>query len=154
MSREEFASLAVESLDALGYEYTHETVDASKAEEFMLGAGKEVNRITVESPMSFTVDVVTAKSNPLLAFSLKFFSPEDVRDEMTSGASVVDIEGIDADSRFGVASLLAEMTARRERPPWKLTHHVGFRLAFLLRWKVKFFWWYWLETYRATEPDD
>jgi len=145
MSREEFVERATETLDALGYEYTLEEVDTTGGEKLMLGAGEEGDRIAVTEPATFTVDVVTAKSNPVVGYALKFFSTEEMREEMTAGASVVDVDGIDEESRPAIGSFLAGVIARSDRPPWKLTHHVGFRLAVLLRLKVKLLWRYWLD---------
>ncbi|WP_254525711.1 hypothetical protein [Natrinema caseinilyticum] len=121
-----------------------ETTDTSGGEQLMLGSGEEGDRITVTAPDQFTVDAVTAKSNPVLAFGLKFFSTEEMREEMTADACVVDVGGIDDESRSAVGALLSGVTERSDRPPWKLTHHVGFRLAVLLRLKVRLLWRYWL----------
>lgn len=145
MSREEFLDRATGVLDDLGYEYEIESVDTTGGEKLMLGAGEEADRISVTEPASFTVEAVTAKSNPVVGYALKFFSTEEMREEMTSGASVVDVRGIDDESRPAVGALLAGVVARSDRPPWKLTHHVGFRLAVLLRLKVKLLWTYWLD---------
>jgi hypothetical protein len=145
MSREEFLDRATETLDALGYEYALETVDTTGGEKLMLGAGDEADRISVREPVPFTVDVVTAKSNPVVGYALKFFSTEEMREEMTAGASVVDIDGIDDENRPAIGAFLSGVVERSDRPPWKLTHHVGFRLAVLLRLKVKLLWRYWLD---------
>lgn len=144
MSSEDFVSRATETLDDLGYEYTLENINTTGGEKLMLGAGDEGSHISVDAPAPFTIDVVTAKSNPVLAFGLKFFSTEDMREEMTANACVVDVDGIDDESRSTVAALLSGVIERSDRPPWKLTHHVGFRLAVLLRLKVKLLWKYWL----------
>ena len=149
MSREEFLNRATATLDDLGYEYTLEEVDTTAGEKLMLGADDEADRITVKQPASFTVNVVTATSNPVVGYALKFFSTEEMREEMTAGASVVDIDGIDDENRPLIGALLAGVVDRSDRPPWKLTHHVGFRLAVLLRLKVRVLWKYWLDV----DPD-
>lgn len=145
LSREEFVTCATATLSMLGYEYSLAEIDTSGAEKLMLGAGDESVRITVESPISFTIDVVTAKSNPLTAYALKFFSTEEMREEMTAGACIVDFKNIDADSRPAIAAFVTDLVEEIPRPPWKLTHHVGFRLAVILRLKVRMFWKYWLK---------
>ncbi|MFC7157173.1 hypothetical protein ACFQPA_17200 [Halomarina halobia] len=150
MSREQFLSRATDSLDALGYEYSTEVIDTTGAEKLMLGAGDEGVRIDVEAPVPFTVEAVTAKSNPVVGYMLKFFSTEEMREEMTADVCVVDVRGIDADSRPAIASFVSELVERSDRPPWRLTHHVGFRLAVLLRLKVKLLWRYWLGVDRST----
>jgi hypothetical protein len=112
----------------------------------MLGSGETGDRIEVEPPAAFTVSVVTAKSNPAVGYMLKFFSTEEMREEMTAGVCVVDLDGIDEESRPVIGEFVTGVIERSDRPPWKLTHHVGFRLAVLLRLKVKLYWRYWLET--------
>lgn len=145
MSREEFVSRATATLSTLGYEYSLEEIDTSGAEKLMLGAGDKNDRITVESPASFTIDVVTAKSNPLMAYALKLFSTEEMREEMTAGACIVDFRDIDVDSRPAIAAFVSSLVEENTYPPWRLTHHIGFRLAVILRLKVRMFWRYWLK---------
>jgi hypothetical protein len=146
MERETFVELATETLDELGYEYTYEQVETSNGEQYMLGAGDEADRITVEAPEQFTVQVVTAKANPAVGYALKFFSPKEMRDEMTSGACVVDVQDVTGTTRPHIARFLTGVVERSDHPPWKVTHHVGFRLAVLLRVKIRLLWKYWLRT--------
>lgn len=144
MDRKEFVEIATASLDDLGYEYSHEELDTTDGERFMLGADATGDQIKVESPVTFTVQTVTAKSNPGVGFALKFFSTEEKREEMTSGACVVDLQTIDETTRSHMAQFMQQVIEQSDRPPWKVTHHVGFRLAFLLRWKIRILWKYWL----------
>ena len=55
LDREEFVQLATEALDDLSYEYTHEDIETTGGEQFMLGAGDDVDQITVDEPEPFTV---------------------------------------------------------------------------------------------------
>lgn len=145
LEREEFVALATEALEDLGYEYSLEELETTDGERFMLGAGETGEEIAVESPVPFTIQTVTAKSNPGVGFALKFFSPEEEREEMTSGACVVDLRDIDKTTRPYIARFVQRMFDLSDHPPWKVTHHVGFRLAFLLRWKIRVLWRYWLD---------
>jgi len=144
MEREAFVELATETLDDLEYEYTYERIDTSSGEQYMLGAGDEADQLTVETPEPFTVQVVTAKANPAVGYALKFFSTKEMRDEMTSGASVVDVQDVTGTTRPHIARFLSGVIERSDHPPWEVTHHVGFRLAVLLRVKIRLLWKYWL----------
>lgn len=144
LDREEFVELATGSLADLGYEYTHERIETTGGEQFMLGAGDEADQITVEAAEPFTIQVVTAKANPGVGYGLKFFATKEMRDEMTSGACVVDLRDVTETTRPHIARFMRAVIERSDHPPWKVTHHVGFRLAVLLRWKIRILWKYWL----------
>lgn len=146
ISQKNFVELAHETLDDLGYKYSSEEFETSGAEELMLGSDEKGEQITVEAPARFSVEVVTAKSNPVLAYTLKFFSTKDRREEMTSGACVVDLYKIDHDTRPAIVKFMNRLIEKSDHPPWKVTHHAGFRLAVLLRLKIQFFWKYWLRS--------
>lgn len=153
IDREEFVELATETLNDLGYEYTREVVDTTSGEKHMLGAGDERDEITVEAPEQFTIEIVTAKANPGVGYALKFFSTQEMRQEMTSGACVVDIQDVTKATRPHIARFMQRVIERSDHPPWKVTHHVGFRLAFLLRWKIRILWKYWLRTDHESVAD-
>lgn len=146
LSREDFVELTTETLDDLSYEYTHEQIKTTGGEKFMLGAGDEGDQITVEAPEPFTIQVVTAKANPGVGYALKFFATKEMRDEMTSGACVVDLQDVTETTRPHIAQFMRAVIEQSNRPPWKVTHHVGFRLAVLLRMKIRMLWKYWLRT--------
>lgn len=153
LDREEFVELATEALDDLGYEYTREEIETTSGEQFMLGAGDEANEITVEEPEPFTIQVVTATANPGVGYALKFFATKEMRDEMTSGACVVDLRDVTEATRPHIARFMRAVIERSDHPPWKVTHHVGFRLAVLLRWKIRLLWKYWLRADRGSAAD-
>lgn len=146
LDRAEFVELATDTLDDLGYGYTHEETDTTSGEQFMLGAGDEADEIAVDAPEPFTIQVVTAKANPGVGYGLKFFSTKEMREEMTSGACVVDLQDVTGATRPYMARFMRAVIERSDHPPWKVTHHVGFRLAVLLRWKIRILWKYWLRT--------
>ncbi|ELY37754.1 hypothetical protein [Natronorubrum tibetense] len=144
IDRDEFTELAIETLDELEYDYTHEVTETTSGEKYMLTAGDEKVEIAIKAPEQFTIQVVTAKANPGVGYALKFFSTKEMREEMTSNACVVDIQDVTKTTRPRIAQFMQRVIEQSDHPPWKVTHHVGFRLAFLLRWKIRILWKYWL----------
>lgn len=143
LSREGFAGLATTTLDALDYEYAIEETATSGGERAMLGAEDEGCRIAVTSPASFEIDVVDATVDPVTNVALSFLTTEQHREELTTDLCVVTLSPIDEETRPAMARIMTRVMAASDRPPWKLTHHVKFRLAVLLRLKVKVLWEYW-----------
>jgi hypothetical protein len=142
-SHETFLARTERALRELGYEYRVEDLPATTGERVMLGAG-DGNRVSVSAPQAFDIDVIEATVDPMTGFGLKFFVPEDQREEMTADLCVVDINVVDETTRPVIAQFVERVVELSERPPWRLTHHVGFRLAVLLRLKVRLLWRYWL----------
>jgi hypothetical protein len=144
-SHETFLARTEQALRELDYEYTVEELPASAGERVMLGAD-DGDRVSVSSPEAFDIDIIVATVDPLTGFGLQLFVPEEQRDEMTSELCVVDINVVDETTRPVIGRFIERVVELSERPPWKVTHHVGFRLAVLLRLKVRLLWQYWLNT--------
>lgn len=141
-SRSDFREQTTAVLDDLGYEYEVDEAEATKSEEVMLGA-EEGTTIRVREPAAFEITILSATADPLTRFGLQLFMTEKRREEVTGDLSVVDIGEIDAANESAIATYVTAVIDACDRPPWKLTHHVGFRLAFLLRLKVRLLWRYW-----------
>lgn len=142
-SQETFLARTEQALCELDYEYHIEDLPATAGERVMLGAD-DGDRVSVSSPESFDIDIIVATIDPLTGFGLQFFVPEDQREEMTSDLCVVDISVIDKTTRPVIARFVERVVELSERPPWRLTHHISFRLAILLRLKIRLLWQYWL----------
>lgn len=144
-SQETFLTRTEQALRELEYEYHIEDLPATAGERVMLGAD-DGDRVSVSAPEAFDIDILVATIDPLTGFGLQLFVPEDQREEMTSDLCVVDIHVVDETTRPVIAQFIERVVELSERPPWRLTHHVGFRLAVLLRLKVRLLWQYWLDT--------
>lgn len=142
-SRKAFLVRTERALRELEYDYRVEDLPTTAGERVMLGAG-DGNRVSVCAPEAFDIDIIEATVDPLTDFGLKIFVPEDQRKEMTTDLCVVDISVVDETTRPAIARFIERVVEPSERPPWRLTHHVGFRLAVLLRLKVRLLWRYWL----------
>jgi hypothetical protein len=149
-SKERFRSLATRILDELDYEYTIEEMETTSGEQAMLGSDEIGLRIAVSTPLSFEIEVVSASVDPATNITMSFLLPEDRQDEMTTDLCVVTVSPIDEETRPVIARFMTHLIEESDRPPWKLTHHIKFRLAVLLRLKVKLLWGYWQQT--GSEP--
>lgn len=143
-SQERFVEAAVTALDDLGYQYGFEETTATQGEQTLLGAEEGGKRLTVSAPTSFDVTVITATMDPITNFALSVFVTEERLDEITSDLCIVTLRPVTDETRREIARLVAAIVAESETPPWKLTHHIKFRLAVLLRLKVRLLWKYWL----------
>ncbi|MCH7660978.1 MAG: hypothetical protein IH933_10505, partial [Euryarchaeota archaeon] len=99
---------------------------------------------------SVEIEVVSASVDPATNITMSFLLPEDRQDEMTTDLCVVTVSPIDEETRPVIARFMTHLIEESDRPPWKLTHHIKFRLAVLLRLKVKLLWGYWQQT--GSEP--
>lgn len=141
-----FRSFATTTLDSLDYEYTVEEMETTSGEQAMLGSDETGSRIAVSAPVSFEIEVVSASADPATKIAMAFLLPEDRQEEMTTDLCVVTISPIDEETRPVIARFVTHLIEESDRPPWKLTHHIKFRLAVLLRLKVKLLWRYWQQT--------
>lgn len=142
-SPEDFSGIASAALDELGYEYSIQEIETTQGEQTMLGADETGRRVSVTDPVPFDVDVITATVDPVTKIMLSFFVTKERRKEATGGLCVVTISDITDETRLSIARFMTRVMAMSDRPPWKLTHHIGFRLAVLLRLKVRVLWTYW-----------
>jgi len=142
LAPDRFLALVIAALDGLGYDYARETVATTGGERTMLGADETGDRIVVSAPVAFEVEVVRATTDPLTGAALSLVMPPDRREEATGDLSVVTIRGGE-DARDAIAPFVDRVIAESDRPPWDVRHHVGFRLAVLLRLKLKVMWLYW-----------
>lgn len=149
-SKERFRSLATMTLDALDYEYATEEMETTSGEQAMLGSDEAGSRITVSAPAAFEIEVVDAKIDPATNIAMSFLLPEDRTEEMTADLCVVTVSPIDEETRPVISQFMTRLIGESDRPPWKLTHHIKFRLAVLLRLKVKLLWGYWREIEDST----
>lgn len=153
LSREDFRSLATGALDDLGYEYTSERIETSSSEEVWFGSDEQADRITVSKPEPFTIDVITATADPVTSVGLKLIISEKRRNAATDDLSFVTVSETNATTRPVIARFFARVIERADEPPWKVNHHLAFRLAILLRLKVKILWKYWIDVDATTsEP--
>lgn len=136
-------SLATAALDDLGYEYARETVATTGAERTMLGADETGDRIAVSDPVAFEVEVVRATADPLTGAALSTVLGSNRRESATAGLSVVTLREVNDETRPAMAAFVNRVIERGDRPPWDVRHHVGLRLAVLLRLKIKLLWGYW-----------
>lgn len=140
---ERFLTLAIGVLDELGYQYTVEEISTTGGERTMLGADETGDRITVSDPASFQIEVVRARINPVTSVALSLVLTEERREELTDELSVVTLREIDDTTRDAMAVFMNRVIAESDRPPWNVSHHIGFQLAVLLRYKIKLLWGYW-----------
>jgi hypothetical protein len=145
LSEERFRSLARTALDSLDYAYTVEEMETTSGEQAMLGSDEAGSRIAVSVPAAFEIEVVDAKIDPATNIAMSFLLPEDRTEEMTADLCVVTLSPVAEETRSTIARFMTRLIAESDRPPWKLTHHIKFRLAVLLRIKVKLLWGYWRE---------
>lgn len=146
---ERFLALATDALDDLGYEYDVAEIETTAGERTLLGAEETGDRIDVSSPADFEVEVVRATSSPLTRVALSVVLTSEQRADATGDLSVVTIRRLDDENREHVARFVAGVVDESDRRPWDVSHHVGFRLAVLLRYKVKVLWTYWLRRANA-----
>jgi hypothetical protein len=140
---ERFLALAIGVLDELGYLYTVEEISTTGGERTMLGSDETGDRILVSSPASFQIEVVRARINPITRVALSLVLTEEHREELTDDLSVITLREIDDTTRDAMAVFMNRLIAESDRPPWNVSHHVGFQLAVLLRYKIKILWGYW-----------
>lgn len=143
LSSERFLSLATDVLDELGYEYAVEEVTTTHGEQTMLGSDETGTRIDVTAPADFEVEVVRATNDPITRIGLSLVLTSDQREELTGDLCVVSLRRITDTNREAIAGFVNRVIAESERPPWNVSHHVRFRLAVLLRYKIKVLWGYW-----------
>lgn len=136
-------SLATAALDDLGYDYNRETVTTTGAERTMLGAEGTGDRLVVSDPVAFEVEVVRATADPLTGAALSAVLGPERRESATGGLSVVTLRPVDDRTRPAMAAFVNRLIERADRPPWDVHHHIGLRLAVLLRYKIKLLWSYW-----------
>lgn len=142
-SQEAVLARTEKTLRELEYEYSVKDLPATAGERVMLGADGG-DRVSISSPEAFDIDIIDATIDPLTGFGLQLFVAKDQREEMTSDLCVVDVSAVNEATRPVIAQFVKRFVELSERPPWRLTHHVGFRLAVLLRFKVRLLWQYWL----------
>ena len=138
-----FLGLTTSVLEELGYQYTVEELSTTRGERTMLGADETGDRIVVTDPVAFQIDVVRARNDPISSVALSFVLTEERREELTTELSVVTLREIDETTREAMAAVMNRVIAESDRPPWDVSHHIGFQLAVLLRYKVKLLWNYW-----------
>ncbi|WP_336346068.1 hypothetical protein [Halalkalicoccus ordinarius] len=138
-----FLALAIGVLDELGYQHTVEEISTTEGERTMLGADETGDRIIVSDPASFQIEVIRARINPITSVALSFVLTEERREELTDDLSVVTLREIDDTTRDAMAAFMNRVIAESDRPPWNVSHHIGFQLAVLLRYKIKILWGYW-----------
>lgn len=140
---ERFLALAIGVLDELGYRYTVEEISTTGGERTMLGADETGDRIVVSDPASFQIEVIRASINPITGVALSAVLTEERREELTDELSVVTLREVDDTTRDAMAAFMTRVIAESDRPPWNVSHHIGFQLAVLLRYKIKLLWSYW-----------
>lgn len=138
-----FLELSTDVLDDLGYRYTVEEMSTTRGERTMLGAEETGDRIVVSEPVPFRIEVIRARNDPVGGAALSLVLPEERREELTDELSVVTLREVDDATREAMATFVDRVIAESDRPPWKVSHHVGFQLAVLLRYKVRLLWEYW-----------
>lgn len=143
LSPDDFLAVAKAALDELGFGYSVEEIETTQSEQTMLGADETGVRLVVFHPVSFDVDIITATLDPVTKFAMTFFVTERRREELTADLCVVTVNKVTDETRPSVARFMTLVMETSDRPPWKLTHHIGFRLAVLLRLKVRVLWTYW-----------
>jgi len=142
-------SLATAALDDLGYDYDRETVTTTGAERTMLGAEETGDRLVVSDPVRFEVEIVRATADPLTGSALSAVLGPERRERATEGLSVVTLRTVSDETRPTMAAFVDRVIERADRPPWDVRHHVGLRVAVLLRYKIRLLWIYW----RGELPD-
>lgn len=144
MSREAFMETATTALDELEYEYSTHELSTTNAEQVMLGADQSGDLIKVEDPISFDILVIDATGNPLTRVTLGFFVSRAEKEELYSDLSVVTFSEFSSETRPAIGEFVRILTDHSAKPPWNVSHHYHFRLAFLLRRKIRILWKYWL----------
>lgn len=144
LSKDDFLVNVVTVLDELGYTYDKTEVTTTQGEKRLLGAESTGIRISVSEPIAFDLTIIVATVDPMTNFMMSMFITENEIERMTSDLSVVTVSNINSETRPLIAQLMSRVITECDRPPWKLTHHLNFRLAVLLRVKVKLLWTYWL----------
>lgn len=153
VSRDDFVSLTTTILECEGYEYQTDEFEPTSGERVIFGSDEDGDRIEVLAPVDFEIDVISATADPLTRFGIGFVLDEDQRRAAMAELCIVTIRGLDADTRPYVANVVRQVVDESDRPPWYLVHHVSFRLAVLLRLKVRLLWKYWLDVYELTQND-
>ena len=151
LSQEQFVSIARTVLDDLGYQYRIEEVAVTQGEQTLLGADEDGRRFVVSSPTSFEVEVITATVDPVTNFAMSVTVTEEEQADIVSDLCVVTLRPVTTDSRREIARFMSDVIATSDSPPWQLTHHIKFRLAVLLRLKVRLLWKYWDHVSACTE---
>ncbi|WP_129113479.1 hypothetical protein [Halegenticoccus tardaugens] len=144
LSQDRFLAVATTALDDLGYRYDLEETSTTRGERTMLGAAERGHRFAVSDPVSFDVTVITATTDPVADLVMSVFVTEEQQSDITSDLCVVTLSPVTAATREEIARFVTAVIGASETPPWKLTHHIRFRLAVLLRLKVRLLWKYWL----------
>jgi len=147
--QEAFIDAVVESLDDLEYDFTVSETEPTDTERTMFGADTTGYTITVEDEQAFEIGLIPARIDPIAGFMMRFVLPEQKRQESTEDLCVVTVSSICRGNREAIASLLADVIDRLERCPWDVSHHASFRLAVLLRVKVRVLWQYWCAVARS-----
>jgi hypothetical protein len=146
LSADAAIELISRALAELEYQYTVTEDTATKWEHLMLGAEETCTRFEIQSPAAFEFEVLQVSSDPLTGFALEVFMPEARRKEVTSEVCVITISPVVEGTEPAISEVVRRLVALSERPPpWQVDHHVGFRLAVLLRLKVRLLWTYWLD---------
>lgn len=141
--QETFLDAVTESLCDLGYEFTVSETEPTDTERTMFGADTTGYTITVEDESTFEIGLIPARIDPVAGFMMRFVLPEQKRQESIEDLCVVTVSSISRSNRGAIASLLTDVIDRLERRPWDVSHHASFRLAVLLRVKVRVLWQYW-----------
>jgi len=140
---ERFLALSTGVLDELEYSYSLEEVSTTSGERTMLGADQASKQIIVSDPATFKIEIVRATADPITGAVTSLVLTPDRREEVTGELCVVDLSKVNDQTRNAMAVFINRVIAESDRPPWEVTHHIGFRLAVLLRMKVRLMWGYW-----------
>lgn len=149
LSQDDFLANVVAVLDELGYRYERTEVTTTQGEKRLLGAENTGVRVVVSHPVAFDITVIAATVDPMTNFMMTLFVTENDIKRMTTDLSVVTVSNINNETRPLAGQFMTRVIEECEPPPWKLTHHLKFRLAILLRMKVKLLWTYWLHATNA-----
>lgn len=144
LSKDDFLTNIIVVLDELGYKYETMEVTATEGEKRLLGAESSGVRVAVSHPIAFDITVIVATVDPMTNFMMSLFVTEGDIEKMTSNLCVVTIRNINTETRTLIAQFMSQVIDECDRSPWRLTHHLKFRLAVLLRMKVKLLWVYWI----------
>jgi hypothetical protein len=147
-SHDELVVRAEAALSELGLSCWIAKSTPTGAERSVFGA-EQATRIRIEE-MGFAVTVTSVTDDFLLRTALRIISSEATLSKRTGRLAIIDVRPIEPSERREVASFITALVARMEHPPWKI-QHPRFRLAFLLRYKVRLLWKYWLPADREHE---
>lgn len=130
------------ALQELGWAFTRSAATPTGAERVVFGAERSTTFQLTEAGLRVTVTSVG--HDILLRGALRLVGTGDAAHRSRGRASIIDVRPIRRFNRRAVARLLVRIAKRLDREPWRVDHP-RFRLAPLLRLKVRLMWRYWLE---------